>query len=570
MAAMCQSCGAELATWTGICPQCGSTARVDIKPAADPMLDRVVGGRYRIARKLGQGGMGSVYLAEHVGVGQRVAIKFLNPSLSGNSDVVRRFLNEAKSYGQLSHPHAVQLHDFGQDGDGTLYLSMEYVDGVDLKRELEQQQRFSMKDAFDVVLQVCEVLGYAHSKGIIHRDLKPENIMLVKGLRGYHAKVLDFGIARLMDEQGTRLTAAGSICGTPRYMSPEQAEGRDVDHRTDIYALGLVLFELVTGIHPFTGGSIAETLRKQVMEPMPHFAELAPGLTVPVGLDQVVQKAVAKQREQRFVTMGDFATALLALAPATASGPAASGGQGYGLTLLKGRALEKTSYQSSPYSRPGQAPRRALVSALVVIALVGAGGGAWYALVRRAPPPPEVRQEHSLVPGTVDTSAPTSPNATPGAAQTPAVKVPATAPAAAGPAAGGEEPGAVASGDPDPAAQQGPLPGGDDAAAVRLLAETAMFAQANNEYLAGRLPTAAQMLKTIPVDSPVRQKVVELKKQVDELSALLRRADAHYRKGRCEQAIELYEQVRRRNPGIARAGQGIARCRREMPAGTLE
>ncbi|MGI5862326.1 MAG: protein kinase domain-containing protein [Myxococcales bacterium] len=581
MAAMCQSCGAEHATWTGSCPHCGSQVALEMKPAGDPMLDRVVGGRYRITRKLGQGGMGSVYLAEHVGVGQRVAIKFLNPNFSGNPDLVRRFLNEAKSYGQLSHPHAVQLHDFGQDADGTLYISMEYVEGTDLKRELEQRQQFSLEDSLDVVLQVCEVLGYAHSTGIVHRDLKPENIMLVKGLRGYHAKVLDFGIARLMGEQGTRLTAAGSICGTPRYMSPEQAEGRDVDHRTDIYALGLVLFELITGVHPFSGHSIAETLRKQVVEPMPHFADVAPDLAVPEGLDRVVQKAVAKQREQRFESMGEFAAALLALAPAAVPGALASGGEAFQATLLKRRALEKTSYESSPYSPNRRAPRRALAPALVAVVLVGAGGAAGYALLRRGPPPVEVGQERPPAHGAFDTSASASSPVGPSAAQPTASSATVTAapaPAASAsaataspdtvPAAIAEEAGA--GGDPDQAAQPGSHRGGDDTASVRLLAESAMLAQANNEYLAGRLATAAQMLKAIPADSPMRRKVVDLEKQIDELSALMRRADAHYRKGRCEEAIELYEQVRRRNPGVTAAGQGIARCRREMPAATLE
>jgi eukaryotic-like serine/threonine-protein kinase len=306
MADRCPDCGEEIPSGSHRCPRCST---LDPKPTKDSFVGKLVGGRYRITRKLGQGGMGVVYEAEHVGVGQKVAVKFLHPTFSSDPEVARRFRNEARSYAQINHAHAVQLHDFGQDDDGNLFISMELLEGMDLKRTLEKEGKLPVKDALDVVLQVCEVLGAAHERGIVHRDLKPENIMLTKGLRGYHVKVLDFGLAHLAGS-GSNLTAPGVVCGTPRYMSPEQAEGGAIDHRTDIYALGLVLIEALTGVHPFESPSITETLKKQVEAPVPRLAQLAPELGNLSRVDAAIQRATAKKKEQRFDSMIELARAL--------------------------------------------------------------------------------------------------------------------------------------------------------------------------------------------------------------------------------------------------------------------
>ncbi|MBI5542691.1 MAG: protein kinase, partial [Deltaproteobacteria bacterium] len=316
MANTCPNCHTEVPAGSTSCPLC-----ITAEPAVsrDPLVGKVIGGRYRIVRPLGRGGMGVVYEAEHVGVGQKVAIKFLHPMFSSDPDLVRRFHNEARSYGQLNHPHAVQLHDFGQDDDGTLFISMELVDGCDLKRTLARDGRLPPKDALDVTLQVCEVLAAAHARGIVHRDLKPENIMLTRELRGWHVKVLDFGLAFLA-ESGSRLSAPGTVCGTPRYMSPEQADGGSIDHRTDVYALGLVLFESVTGVNPFDSPSVTETLGKQRSTPVPRLAQTAPDLAAMERIDAAIQKATAKRREDRFASMLDFARALSEEAPSASKG----------------------------------------------------------------------------------------------------------------------------------------------------------------------------------------------------------------------------------------------------------
>lgn len=304
---ICQACGTEYEAEGPKCPACGRSETIRLN-RSDRMVDKLIAGRFKIVRKLGQGGMGAVYLAEQVGIGHRVAIKFLKSEFSTDVEIARRFLNEAKTYAKVAHPNAVTFHEFGQDDEGNLFIAMEYCEGVDLKKTIAERGRLSVVEAIEVVTQVADVLADAHSKHIVHRDLKPENIMIRKGLRGMHAKVLDFGIARLMDAS-TKLTMQGAIAGTPRYMSPEQVEGREVDIRADVYALGIVCFEALTGHQPFDGNTIAEIMRKQVTDPLPRLAAYAPELDLPP-LQAVLDKACAKRREDRYPDMLAFASAL--------------------------------------------------------------------------------------------------------------------------------------------------------------------------------------------------------------------------------------------------------------------
>lgn len=578
MASLCQRCGAELATWTGSCPKCGGVMQLEVKDPQDPMLGKIVGGRYQVLKKLGQGGMGAVYLAEHQGVGQRVAIKFLNASFSSDRNVLQRFLNEARSYGQIAHPHAVQLHDFGQDDAGNLYISMEYIEGQDLKRLLEKEGRLSLRDATDIVLQVCDVLAYAHAKGIVHRDLKPENIMLVKSLRGWHAKVLDFGVARLMAEQ-TRVTAAGSICGTPSYMSPEQASGGDVDHRADVYALGLVLFECLTGVHPFIAATIHETLRRQVKEPLPHLANAAPDVKFPDALDAALQKATSKAREERFNSLTDFAKALVAATPTSIFDPHAGPEGVVRLEAEVREPQEKSSHADTPYERPG-ASSKVLVAASIGAAVLLAGAGIWY-FARRPPPVPAGWNELEAPERSVRASplqAPAS-SSEPPKAMTTKIKPPEpTSPAAGSAKASDPAPGSVAPTStakrPVAAVERPERPSktelGAATAEIQRVGDLSVLNLAHAEFDAGRLETSAQALKRIPARSTVRADALALQKEINALTEMVNRADALYRQGKCEDAVRVYEQVRRRNAGIAKASEGIARCKREMPSGVLE
>jgi tRNA A-37 threonylcarbamoyl transferase component Bud32 len=303
MPVICQDCGLQSETWTGTCGQCGGSHYITVG-AADPLIGALVANRYRIRRKLGMGTMGSVYLAEDETLGQRFGIKFLNREYSSDEAIVRRFLNEAKTYARLEHPGAVQLHGFGQDpGEGRLYLAMEFVEGKSL-RELLDSERLTVAQAVDIAQQLCEVLGHAHQKGVVHRDLKPANVMAARGLRTYRVKVLDFGIAKLLDQSNQ----TAELIGTPLYMSPEQITSVQIDHRTDIYSLGVLLFELLAGQHPFPKElAIHEVIRRQLDQPLPSLAAFG---IESRALDEVIQRATAKDREKRFQSMGDFHDAL--------------------------------------------------------------------------------------------------------------------------------------------------------------------------------------------------------------------------------------------------------------------
>ncbi|MDZ7938047.1 MAG: serine/threonine-protein kinase [Rhodoferax sp.] len=275
-------------------------------------MSRVVAGRYQILRRIGSGGMGAVYLAKQLGVGNQVALKFLPAHLSDDPQLRRRFEREAALSLEISHPGAAQLLDTGVDSDGQLYLAFEYVVGEDLSALLDREGALSFDDAIALTCKVAEVLAFAHAKGVVHRDIKPENIRVRRDLAGLHVKVLDFGIARLVEEVGTKLTIEGGVAGTPRYMAPEQISAGTIDARTDLYALGLVLFEAVSGREAFTRETTSQLMWAQLHDPVPPLVEVQPLRDYPA-LDAVIAQACAKDPAQRFASAQDLVAALKAL-----------------------------------------------------------------------------------------------------------------------------------------------------------------------------------------------------------------------------------------------------------------
>ncbi|MCB9534936.1 MAG: protein kinase [Myxococcales bacterium] len=305
----CPRCDHVLPDGDRFCGRCGLSRSDDGIPV-DPLLGITVAERYRIERRIGVGGMGTVYLGVHTRIGQKVAIKVLHERYAGDAQLTLRFENEALTYGQVTHPNLVNLHDYGRTHDGTFFMVLEYCPGISLAQLLRQEKRLEPPQATDIILQVAQGLGAAHAAGIVHRDLKPENVILTETRPGrYHARLLDFGIAKRLDDDGPRLTQAGMVFGTPEYMAPEQARGETVDARSDVYALGCVFYELLTGKPPFTGSNKMNVMHRQASEvPPPPSFKL--DTEVPGAIETAVMRCLEKRPDDRFP---DAATLIEAL-----------------------------------------------------------------------------------------------------------------------------------------------------------------------------------------------------------------------------------------------------------------
>ena len=266
-------------------------------------LQTALAGRYRLVRELGAGGTAVVYLADDARLQRQVAIKVLHPDLSATLGS-ERFLREITTTAQLNHPHILPLHDSGEAA-GFLYFTMPYVEGESLRDLLTRERQLPLSQALEIVLEVGDALSYAHSRDVVHRDIKPENILLSGG----HAVVADFGIARAITEAGgAKITSTGLAIGTPAYMSPEQAEDGPLDGRSDIYALGSVLYEMLAGEPPYTGQTARAVIAKQMAGPVPSVRVLRD--TVPVPVDEAITKALAKVPADRFGTSTEFIDAI--------------------------------------------------------------------------------------------------------------------------------------------------------------------------------------------------------------------------------------------------------------------
>ena len=343
----------------------------------DPLVGTVLVDRYLIERKLGEGGMGSVYLARHQALDKPVALKLLHAEYARKPDLVERFLQEARAASKIRHENIIDITDYGESNEGWVFFAMELLEGHDLHDELARArlsgQTLPWSRTGPIFLQICAALSAAHKQGIVHRDLKPENIFLVEWL-GHKdfVKLLDFGIAKMTEvgDEGRKLTRTGMLFGTPEYMAPEQARGERADHRVDVYAMGCILHQLITGRVPFEADNFMGILNLHLTADPPLMGQALARARAPAGLEAVVRRALAKDRDARQQTIDELVAEVRqasegagqTLATLAAAPPGASLEAG-------GSGVAPASALARPHQTPGAKKRTLLVIVGAVVAL---------------------------------------------------------------------------------------------------------------------------------------------------------------------------------------------------------
>jgi serine/threonine-protein kinase len=384
---VCPVCSREYPDEIRFCQHDGTTLR-GVTPASS-LVGQVIADRYHVMKKLGEGGMGQVYLAEHVKMGRRSAIKVMSPAMVHDPDAIARFNREAANASRITHPNVCAVYDFGETPEGLIYLAMEFVEGEPLTDLLERDGALPLPRATAIFKQTADALQAAHDLGIVHRDLKPDNIMIARGRDGSDVvKVVDFGIAKAVggDETGQKVTKTGLVVGTPEFMSPEQLSGDKLDGKSDLYSLALVYFRMLTGHLPFQAETVQETMIKRLTDEPKKLAEVRPDLPFPSGLQPVLDAALSRTPAERYQTVAKFADDVLGvvqLVRATRGGVAPATRE-----VVEGRTQLLDSHETRAQAarratQPKPKPKRSLVPVLIgVVAVLGAGGGGWLLLGR--------------------------------------------------------------------------------------------------------------------------------------------------------------------------------------------
>ena len=399
---VCPQCGGEYETSDRFCPKDGSPLRP--KSGGDPLIGRVIADRYLILARLGEGGMGRVYLAEHVKMNRQCAIKVMNPSLVNDTESSQRFAREASNAARILHPNVAAVFDYGES-EKIVYLVMEYVDGQSLSSILQKDGALDPRRAIDLARQVADGLHAAHELGIVHRDLKPDNVIVTHNRSGKEiAKVVDFGIAKAVnDSKEDALTKSGLVIGTPEYMSPEQLLGDPVDARTDVYALGCILFQCLTGNAAFAADTREQMIRRRLHEPAPHIRDLIPAL--PARLDTLIVHMLARSPSDRVATAAEARDQLDPALTLSGWDPRSItqgvGDSGDATSIMPAAVItEPTSAtRAQPAKKGGRGP---LIGALVGVLAVAAGVVFIVNRPKAAPvkpaPAPVVDTTHSVTP----------------------------------------------------------------------------------------------------------------------------------------------------------------------------
>ncbi len=309
----CSHCRAPYPDGERFCPVDGGAIVEEDEAAPDPLIGQTIGGRYLVRRKVGQGGMGVVYEADHIALDKRVAVKFLLDKFTTDREVLARFHREARTASRIGHENIIDITDIGEtDSDHRSFIVMEYLEGRDLGAELQESGALTPRRAVHIISQVLRGLAAAHDKGIVHRDMKPENVFLTnrEEMRDF-VKIMDFGISKIIDahDSKVRLTETGAVVGTPIYMAPEQARAeQSIDHRADIYAAGVMFYEMLCGRPPFVATTYLELVTQHLFDTPPALSSMRP--EVPPALEQAVMRALEKDPAARHQSARDFAQAI--------------------------------------------------------------------------------------------------------------------------------------------------------------------------------------------------------------------------------------------------------------------
>ncbi|MGH7466797.1 MAG: protein kinase domain-containing protein, partial [Longimicrobiales bacterium] len=306
---VCPACGLEYDGRTRFCPDDGSVLRP--KARSDDLIGEVIADRYHIVRLLGEGGMGRVYLADHVRMGRPCAIKVMHRAMSSDAGAVSRFAREAANASRINDENVAHIYDFGETKEHGIYLAMEYVEGIVLSSLIQQQAPFSVERAVHIATQVAKALKAAHFQNVVHRDLTPNNIVIAHAADGTElVKVVDFGIAKAIQDTGENITRTGFVVGTPKYMSPEQLIAEPLDGRSDLYSLGCILFEMLTRAHPYGAGTGPEQMVRRLTEPPAHAREF--NAHIPAALEGVITRTLARDPMNRYQSAAELQNALAA------------------------------------------------------------------------------------------------------------------------------------------------------------------------------------------------------------------------------------------------------------------
>ncbi len=534
---------------------------------ADPLIGRLVAQKFRIDRLLGAGAMGRVYLAEQTNLGKQIALKVLHNAMTGDAALAKRFYREAKSASMLSHPNILQIIDFGDDA-GLLFIAMELLSGRDLYRAIKQDFPFPLERVGHIGGQILGALDEAHVTGVVHRDLKPENVMLldVRGESDF-VKVCDFGIAKIASErdgEGSAITMAGMVCGTPEYMSPEQARGEPLDGRSDLYAMAVILYQMVTGDVPFRAESALGVITKHLTEEPTPPSKRRNG-SVPAPLESVILRGLRKDKNERFASAADMRAALLESVgmrrPSSPSSPRVTASQPADALAVTGVAtpVSGTAQAATPAgsgsasshpsvhgelaAQKAPAARRAgfVVAAL---ALVGAVGGAAWVIVGKK----------GDVPALTETTPPRPTVAAP--LPTPPEPKPIPSEAMPKPAEPQPQPPQPTEATARPAA----IPPAPEPPPVTTLATGARLPHKKHEPHKTALAAVAPSTEpAVPVAAPAAAAAAPPKPSTAPKSPFAD-GEALFKSGDVEGALAKYQEAARANPNDAKTQRQIGKC----------